>query len=472
VIDPLLERLSILPDGWHESRLARIAATADDPLLFAYVYLRETLRAQTGVVSFSRVHEEWYEKAKTWMTPGPARDIYIAPRSMGKSSTWFLINTMWAAAHGHVRFVAAFSDSATQAEEHLRTFRHQLQTNERLREDFPHLTAFKVDNVGMLQTESFVFSAKGMDAGTLGLKVGNERPGVIILDDVEPGSNYSGYQVEKRLDTLTDVILPLNDAAKVILVGTAVMHGSLIHQAVMHDATPAQWIKDENFEVHYHLPFDDEGESIWPERWTTDYLRSIEHTRSFAKSFLSQPVTLDGEYWEESDYTYGDVPSISRRIIAVDPAVTTKRSSDETGIAVVGYSAAARKAVVNEAFGVRMKGEPLRTRILELLNRYPDVAEILWERNAGGEMMVGSVLHDMPVRVTTVHNSEKKEVRMERALSYYRRGAVLHARSLPALEAQQCEFPKGLHDDVGDACAMALDHLAAPGKKPLRAASR
>jgi hypothetical protein len=450
----------------------RLWATRYDPLLFGWVYLRPTLKAQTGVVSFSKVHEEWYAKATSWATPGPARDIFIAPRSMGKSSTWFLINTMWAAAHRHVEFVAAFSDSATQAEEHLRTFRHVLQTSDLLRHDFPHLTDVRVDNVGMFQTEGFVFSAKGMDSGTLGLKVGNQRPGVIILDDVEPGAGYSSYQAEKRLDTLTDVILPLNDAAKVVMVGTAVMRGSLIHQAVMHDAEPAQWIKDEAFTVNYHLPFDDDGESIWPERWSTEYLRGIEHTRSFQKSFLSRPVTLDGEYWQEEDYTYGDVPSLSKRIIAVDPAVTTARSSDQTGISVVGYSAAARKAVVYESFGVRLKGEPLRQRLLELCSRYPDVAEILWERNAGGEMMAGSVLHDMPVRVTTVHNSEKKEVRMERALSYYRRGAVLHACPLPALEGQQMEFPKGLFDDIADSASMALDHLAAPGKRPLRAASR
>jgi phage terminase large subunit-like protein len=201
-------------------------------------------------------------------------------------------------------------------------------------------------------------------------------------------------------------------------------------------------------------------------------LRGQMGQRSFAKNFLNQPVTLDGEYWQEDDYTYGDVPSVSKRIIAVDPAVTTKKSSDETGIAVVGYSAAARKAVVHEAFGVRLKGEPLRARLLDLLGRYPDVAEIVFERNQGGEMMASSVLHDMPVRVTTVHNSEKKEVRMERALSYYRRGAVLHERSLPALEAQQMEFPKGLFDDVADSVSLGLDHLAAPGKKPLRAATR
>jgi hypothetical protein len=444
VITPLLDRLAILPDGWWDSRLARIEATRDDPLLFAYLYLRSHVQAGTGTTSWSQVHLDWYAKAEDWMIPGPSRDIFIAP----------------------------FSDSATQAEEHLRTFRHELQTNELLRTDYPHLADFRIDNVGMLQTGDFVFSAKGMDSGTLGLKVGDQRPGVIVMDDIEPGANYSAYQAERRLDTITDVILPLNDAAKVVVVGTAVMTGSIIHQAVMHETEPAQWIKDENFEVHYALPFDDDGESIWPERWSTEYLRGIEHTRSFAKSFLSQPRVLDGEYWQEDDYTYGDVPSLSRRIIVVDPAVTTKRSSDETGVAVIGYSAAQRKAVVYEAFGVRLKGEPLRRRLLDLLARYPDVAEIVFERNQGGEMMASSVLHDMPVRVTTVHSSEKKEVRMERGLSYYRRGAVLHARELARLEAQQMEYPKGLHDDIADACSLGLDHLAAPGKKPLRAATR
>src|SRR5207342_3584467 len=104
------------------------------------------------------------------------------------------------------------------------------------------------------------------------------------------------YQAQKRLEAVTDVILPMNDQAKAVMVGTAVMRGSLIHQAVMHEAEPAQWVKDENFTVHHALPFGDVGESVWPERWPTDYLRGIEHTRSFAKSFLSQPFTLDGEY--------------------------------------------------------------------------------------------------------------------------------------------------------------------------------
>jgi phage terminase large subunit-like protein len=454
----------------------------DDPLAFALCYLAPHLSLEDGTISLSTIHEAWLDEAMEWGTT-PDRDIYVAPRGTGKSTWFFLVIPMWAAATGRIKFAAAFADSATQAEGHLSTFRTELERNVLLRADYPDLCkparrqtgATMADNRGMVHAKSgFAFAARGIDSGTLGLKVGDQRPDLILMDDIEPGeSSYSEFQVEKRLSTVTDVILPMGSAnARSVIVGTATMRGSLIHQAVMHDTEPQAWIKDEDFVVHHSLPFTEEGDSVWPQRWPSDWLRGQVGQRSFAKNFLNQPVTLDGEYWTEDDYAYGDLPSVSRRVIAVDPAVTTKRSSDETGIAVVGYSASARKAVVDEAFGVRLKGEPLRARLLDVLARYPDVAEILWERNAGGEMMAGSVLHDMPVRVTTVHNSEKKEVRMERALSYYRRGAVLHARPLPGLEAQQTEFPRGLHDDIGDAVSIALDHLAAPGKRPLRAASR
>lgn len=471
---PLLDSLAILPDGWHERPVGRRVATEDDPLLFAYVYLRHHLRSpETGdEVSFSDVHIEWAEQAKTWMRPGRARDIYVAPRSLGKTTWHFLILPLWAAAHGYVTFAVAFSDSGTQAELHLQTFKHELETNPRLREDFPDLCTparrprgiTLADNRGMLHVKSgFVFAARGIDASSLGLKVGERRPDLLILDDVEPGeSQYSAYQATKRLSTLTDVVLPLNDGARVLLVGTTTMTGSIIHQAVQHSVQPASWIVDEGFTVHHSEPFDDAGESIWPERWDTDYLRSIEHTASFAKNFLNQPRVLDGEYWLPTDFAYGALVSASRRILVVDVAVTTNKSSDETALAVMSYSAHTRSACVDHVQGVRLKGEPLRELCLRLVAQYPDIAYVVWERNQGGEMLPTSVLHDFPVPVRTVHNSEKKEIRIERALSYYRRGVITHAKAFPVAEAQMMEFPHGLHDDQADAVSIGLDHFAMP----------
>lgn len=443
----------------------------DDPLAWAVMYLSKHLTLEDGTISLSPIHEGWIDRATAWGRE-PGRDILIAPRGTGKSTWHFLILVLWAAATERVRFVAAFSDSATQAEGHLQTVRNELERNPLLRADYPDLCrpakrfsgATVADNRGMLHTRSgFAFAARGIDSGTLGLKVDEHRPDLIVMDDVEPGaSRYSAYLAEKRLSTILDVILPMGSAnARTVLVGTTTMTGSIVHQAVMHEAEPAQWIKDEGFSVHHDGPFDDDGESIWPERWSTDWLRGQVGSAAFAKNFLNMPRVLDGEYWQESDFRYGTLPSASRRVITVDPAVTTQRSSDETGIAVVSYSAAHRKACVDYVTGVRMKGEPLRGVVLGLIARYPDVAEVVIERNQGGDLMKDSVFHSMPVPVRGVHSTERKELRFERLLGYYRRGVVLHAERFPQAEAQMTEFPRGLHDDQPDAISLAIDHLNA-----------
>lgn len=223
----------------------RREVTRADPLAFALIYLRHHLKDKgSGAITLSEVHTVWVEYAKRWAEPvtraAQQRDAFIAPRSMGKSTWWFLILPLWAAAHGHVKFAAAFADSASQAEAHLATFKRELETNVLLREDYPKLTTPAMRQRGtvvsdnrhlLLATSGFAFAAKGVDSGNLGMKVGDQRPDLIICDDLEPGeSNYSEFQAEKRLTTLLDDILPLNIFARVALVGTTVMKGSIVDQ--------------------------------------------------------------------------------------------------------------------------------------------------------------------------------------------------------------------------------------------------
>lgn len=43
------------------------------------------------------------------------------------------------------------------------------------------------------------FAARGIDAASLGMKVGEKRPDLLILDDIEPDeSSYSAYQTRIR----------------------------------------------------------------------------------------------------------------------------------------------------------------------------------------------------------------------------------------------------------------------------------
>ena len=477
-----------LPDfeaehGAAAASAARRRVAEVDPLRFALTYLPHHLKDAEGSITLSTVHEEWIDAALTWgdtVAPGEERDAYVAPREMGKSTWWFLLLPLWAAATGRVHFAAAFADSAAQAEGHLSTLKKELDENARLREDYPDLCAPAIrprgvtvaDNRALLQTRAgFVFAARGIDSGNLGMKVGQHRPDLIILDDIEPGeANYSAYQVEKRLGTVLDVVLPLNVAARVVLVGTVTMPGSIVHQLVKHaeGEEAAAWVKDEGFRVHHAKPFGDDGESVWPEKWPTDYLHGIRHTRSFAKNFLNEPVATDGDYWTPEVFRYGTVEGITRQLLSIDPAVTTKTTSDYTGLAVVGLSPVERKCLVRHVSQVRLRGPALRRRVLALLEEFPETTHVYVESNQGGETWQDT-LHDLPVPVVLKHNTEKKEVRAAEAVNHYERGRVLHERRLPEVEAQMCSFPKGPHDDMVDAVDNAVNRLLRPKAAKKRA---
>lgn len=451
------------------------------PLWFALIYLPHHLKnPDTGEITFAELHLDLIEHARTWLRPDAeplsGRDGYVAPRECGKSTWLFTILPLWAAAHGHKRFCAAFADSGSQAEMHLKTFTGELESNQLLRNDFPDLCTPAVrprgvtaaDNRNLYMAKSgFVFSAKGIDSSTLGMKVGNARPDLIILDDIEPtASNYSPYQKEQRLRTIREAVFPMNLRARVLIVGTVSIPGSVIDELVKaaKGENTASWIAEEKIRPHYYPAILTDPEtgterSIWSAKWPLPYLQSMRHARSFQSQFMNNVLAIDGSYWTMDDFTYrSDVP-LTSQVLSIDPAVTSKEKSDFTALAVVGHSVHANVSVVRAVWNLKIPpGAQLRERVLSILDLYPETMGVLIETNQGGEVWE-EILHDLPVRLNAVHQSAAKELRAERLLNHYQFKRVVHERRLPQLEEQMVAFPKGAHDDLVDAVGTAVEAL-------------
>jgi predicted phage terminase large subunit-like protein len=464
----------------------RRRVTRDDPLAFALLYMRHHLRNERAgsPVTLSEVHLAWVDAAAAWLEPSAEPYAYrraeVAPRETGKSTWWFLVLPAWAAAHGHARFAAAFADTGTQAETHLASFKSELDNNALLREDYPDLCAPKTRGRGTVEADrvslyharsGFVFAAAGMDSSNLGLKVGNRRPDLIILDDIEPHeARYSSALAAKRLDTLRSAILPLNIYARVIFVGTVTMQGSIVHQLVEAARRPevaAEWVKEERIAAR-HFPAimaNDDGSrrSAWPEKWSLSFLESIEHTRTYAKNYANDPLGADGDYWAPADFVREELPGTTRRLLSVDPAITTRASSDFTGLAVVGWRPAPAgskgpgRCRVEAAHEVKLSPDALRERVLALIEQH-DVGLVLVEVNQGGDLWP-RILWGLPVPIKTVHQSVKKEVRAASVLTHYQRGRVLHAPGLARLEGQLVAFPNAPHDDMVDAVGSGVAYF-------------
>lgn len=459
--------------------------TRFSPLLFALTYLpRHLASKETGdEISFSQFHLDLCEWALTWCraSHGEAeeRTAWVAPRGSGKSTWAYLILPLWAMAHGHRHYVAAFADSGTQAQQHLLSLKLELDTNQLLREDYPELCtpAKRASGTTMadrqdlyLSASGCAFSAKGIDSSTLGAKIGSRRPDLILFDDVEPDeSNYSIYQKDKRLATILNAVLPMNLNAVVMFVGTTTMQGSIMHDIVRQvgnepaEETP-DWPREESIATHYFPAIvageDGTERSLWPQRWSLEFLASIRSTASYALNFDNQPVSQGG-WWQPGDIRYGRRDHYDRTVLFVDGAVTAKPSSDFTGITVMGLSLAEKRLFIRESIGIKLTGEPRRLRILQLAVDLR-VDYIMAEANQGGDMWL-TELHDMPCKVATFKQTEPKPVRIRRFLSVFQRAGerIFLEKKLPQLETQLAGYPNLVHDDVIDSAAAAGEHLVA-----------
>lgn len=475
---PLIRKLAhsgfrdFLPQAaaWRREQCRR------NPILFALVYLRPTLRkgSKDGVISFSEFHLAAYRAALRWIGPAEPysmRDAWLASRGSGKTSTFFLILAIWALAFEHRRFIVAVSDTSTMAEDHLTTLRNALAKNARLRADFPKLCTPVVTNQKEYTAVSGVtILVRGLDSGMAGLKRDDDRPDLILIDDGEGhNSRYSMEKKETRLHTLLSVLLPMDETrtAPVQFVGTTTKWGSILHDILIGK----KWALQEQFVVHHFPalitdPVTGTERSCWPYKWSLAMLHAESRRYGFDLNWQCMPGPPGGTFWKPEDICLdvgGRVTrTLTRKVLAIDPAMTSTSKSDQTGIALLGYSTRYRKYVVLRAAGYRLDPAALKARVDAILKADPDIRELVVEKNAGHDFVMAA-LHPLPshvrfyARLTVPNKAERFGI----LLTQYQQSPplILHAAELPSLLTQMYTVTgKDELDDVVDAVTLAWEH--------------
>jgi len=487
-----------------KTREGRIELTREDPLLFALLYLPKLLcRGPNGkkVITFGAMHFELCEYAKAWIQEAQLREsrtAFVAPRGAGKSTWLFVILPLWAAAHEHIKFIAAIGSTRNTVLKLANTFRAQLQMNELLRHDFPEFCEPMLvpdsdpENKGrpvsnakdrFIQSNGFVMNCVGRGSGIRGMNELGDRPDLIIIDDLEQGAaKYTDGLIENNIETLRGDILQLNEEAHVVLVGTVVRMGSIVHQLVQSELASSEndpdWIEQENFKVKYFPPLIDTEDgrvSMWPGKWPAEYFLSRLNDRMSLKEHWNQPINAEGNFWTEENITIartGAEFSGQRKLIVIDPATTSKLTSDFTGIAVVGCDVFQKRYIVEGCWQKKFR-QPvdMRTFVLALIEEFDDVMGVLIETNQGGDVWE-AILHDLPVKLYKQHSMETKVQRLESLFIRYTRSEVFHRKRFPELEAQMFAYDgkdrKGSHDDMIDAVGLGVEHFHRALNEPRR----
>jgi phage terminase large subunit-like protein len=181
---------------------------------------------------------------------------------------------------------------------------------------------------------------------------------------------------------------------------------------------------------------------------------------------------VDGALWTTAlleDCRIASAPDLDRIVVAIDPATTASKSSDECGMIVAGVKMSGPpqtwKAVVLADCTVQGASPSVWAEAaVSAMERF-GADRLVAEVNQGGQM-VAEVLRqvDPLLPLKTVHASRGKVARAEPVSALYEQGRVKHVPGLEALEDQMCRMTLQGYEGTGspdrvDALVWALHEL-------------
>ncbi len=225
-------------------------------------------------------------------------------------------------------------------------------------------------------------------------------------------------------------------------------------------------IKDSNTILTQGTTF--ENRNNLAESWFQSIIKKYEGTRIGRQELMAEILEdVEGALWTIKMIEANRVkeaPELKRIVVAVDPAVTAKKDSDETGIVTCGLGIDGFGYVLNDLSGILTPNDWAERAVKEYHIREAD--RIVAEVNNGGDLVevnVRTVDPDVPYK--EVRASRGKVIRAEPIAALYEQGRIKHVGSLPVLEDQMTTWdglnfsPDRIDALVWGMTELMLDHV-------------
>lgn len=191
-----------------------------------------------------------------------------------------------------------------------------------------------------------------------------------------------------------------------------------------------------------------------PSEWVEMMRARYEHTRLGRQELQGELIEdIEGALWTRQMVESSRVstcPDLAVCVVAVDPAATSKITSDDTGIIVVGLGADGDCYIIADRT-CHLAPEGWGQRVARAYRQY-DADRVIGEANNGGEMVeyvVKSVDSTIPFK--SVHASRNKQTRAEPVSALFgappKRPSKVHlVGGFPELEDECCTWVPGDED--------------------------
>ncbi len=431
---------------------------------------------------------------------GPDEKVAIAaPRGWGKTSIVALALMARYILYHHTGFICYINKSHDAASLQTENLRRELVTNRMIKHFFGDIKGRDVRNAEFEET----FSKKAWVAyGTLiwprgagqqvrGVLFKNDRPGLIVIDDLEDPQKVNNDEIRKAwyewlyADVIKAVPRVGKNKWKIVYIDT-LKHEDSVLQKLLNSS---EWASirleacDDNFKsTAPHFMSDDAIEKEWQEHLdagqTDVFFRELRNLpistkdSAFRKEYFKYynlPITMGKK---EGDIELLDVEIQNNQnietVIILDPAKTVKIHSAESAIVGIGIDLTNARLYVRDIISEKLYPDEIYDAMFGMGIRLG--AKVLGiEETSLNEFIKQPIKNEMFKRGSffeliwlKARGGMKKELRIKELVPYYRGGYVYHNASCGAtrkLEQQLLMFPRSALWDIMDCLAYIIEML-------------
>lgn len=473
---------------------------------FIYRYLSHYFTAAP-----SSFHQDLIAHLQAATVRRNVKSAYAGPRGSAKSTISVFAAPLWWVCEGLENYVVLAADTSTQANQHLSHIREELETNDLLAKDYPHVFgkgSSTWTNETLITRNNIRVDAMGAGKKIRGRRHERWRPTVVVIDDPENDEGARSPIVRDRVRQWLDAgVLKAGQPGTNFFVNGTLINGSCLmatllerpgwerrrYQSIMswpvHMASSEglpcwdEWEKlffdDPDAAHRYYDEHEDRlnlgAQVLWPERETLYDLmvmRAEGGHGAFEAEKQNRPINPAqcrfSETWfvEPYDIWYDKVPHGAYHFLAVDPSTgNDARKGDYIALIECAWKPGDRHIYVDGVLD-RFPATEIIPRILNM-HRRKNYVFCAFESNAfqvvfAQQLQEESIRQGVALPVLELNHTCDKDTRIERIGPFLQKGVYKFQRQnrmmKKVIEHIQ-QWPVGDHDDGPDALEMGTTCL-------------
>lgn len=477
----------------------RVSRSAADLEYFAKTYFPHYI-TKPG----SQLHGYLYEKLQEMIlravdTGIGDKECDAAPRGHAKSTVATLILPIWCIAYKYRKFVLIVSETSAQSEDFISFVKTELESNERLRQDFPEMCD---EGPKWRATDIITRNGcriRGLGAGQKvgrGMRFGAARPDLVIGDDLENDENVISPDQRAKMDRwFFRVLMKVGKQYTCyVVIGTLIHYDSLLAnllkkpgwkgkkfravirwsdanglweawEAIFTDIRVDKEIAEKNADAFFAQHREEmlAGTAVlWEEEEDYYYLmkmRVSEGPSHFDSEKQNEPINPDDCLFQEEWFQYWDDTDISGYPLyaAIDPSLGGKSKHHDPsailggrykdGIIWLEYADIERRhpdRIIDDTLAIHERDhiQECGVETVQFQSFFKDTLE--------------KIAHEkgITLNVSEIRQSKNKRLRIESLQPWIKNGWIRFKPTMGVLIDQLKKYPMADHDDGPDALEM------------------